>query len=201
MDLLLNKELLIFDCDGVLFDSDNANIKYFNFCLNSLGYPALSGDILEKVKYLSLTQLIDEIFLNEKEKSNFYKYAKNVSYNPFLKDMTPLFDFEKIFKKLKQNYSIAMASNRGKSLESVLKHFNLSQFFDFTMSSIDAKPKPSPKMLLKIMQELNISLDKTIFLGDSISDEQAAKSAKVDFIWVGKMERPNSIKNIEKLIK
>ena len=38
--------------------------------------------------------------------------------------------------------------------------------------------KPSPKMLLTIMKSLNISNEKTLFIGDSIKDTKAANNAK-----------------------
>lgn len=46
----------------------------------------------------------------------------------------------------------------------------------------DTRRKPGPGMLLEIMQELNVSPDETVFIGDREEDEQAARNAGVDFV-------------------
>jgi D-glycero-D-manno-heptose 1,7-bisphosphate phosphatase len=43
--------------------------------------------------------------------------------------------------------------------------------------------KPGPGMLLEIMQELEVSADKTLMVGDRPEDQQAAQTAGVGFIW------------------
>jgi D-glycero-D-manno-heptose 1,7-bisphosphate phosphatase len=43
--------------------------------------------------------------------------------------------------------------------------------------------KPAPGMLLKIMRVAQVSPDRTLYVGDMESDEQAAKAAGVDFQW------------------
>ena len=51
--------------------------------------------------------------------------------------------------------------------------------------------KPNPGMLLEISEHLNVSLSKTLFIGDSYSDYQAAQKGECDFALVrtGKGER------------
>ena len=44
--------------------------------------------------------------------------------------------------------------------------------------------KPKPGMLLQLAYERNIDLSSSLFVGDSIVDENAAKSAGCDFINV-----------------
>ena len=44
-----------------------------------------------------------------------------------------------------------------------------------------ANRKPKPGMLLTAMKDLQVSPSETIFIGDMITDEEAAKSAGVSF--------------------
>ena len=59
MAILDNKKLLIFDCDGVLFDSHEANLAYFDCCMKKAHYAAVGKELREKVVYMSVRQLID----------------------------------------------------------------------------------------------------------------------------------------------
>jgi len=50
--ILDNKSLLIFDCDGVLFYSHEANIAYFDQCFDFRRLPSLKKEQHEKVIYI-----------------------------------------------------------------------------------------------------------------------------------------------------
>ena len=43
--------------------------------------------------------------------------------------------------------------------------------------------KPKPGLLIEAMNHFSVRCDETIFVGDKLSDAQAASSAKVDFVW------------------
>ena len=54
-------KLVIFDCDGVMFDSKDANRKYYNHLLEEFGYPLMdrqeedyvhSHNVLDSVAYI-----------------------------------------------------------------------------------------------------------------------------------------------------
>lgn len=44
--------------------------------------------------------------------------------------------------------------------------------------------KPKPGLLIEAMNYYGVRCDETIFVGDKLTDAQAASSAKVDFVWV-----------------
>jgi HAD superfamily hydrolase (TIGR01549 family) len=51
----------------------------------------------------------------------------------------------------------------------------------------DYEPKPSPNVLLAVVNDLQLSKDKTIFVGDSITDEQSAISAGINFAYLSSL--------------
>jgi phosphoglycolate phosphatase-like HAD superfamily hydrolase len=54
-------------------------------------------------------------------------------------------------------------------------------------------------MLLKCIGHFGVSKDQALYLGDSVSDRDAAVNAGIDYLWVGSMEEPN-IKSVKDLL-
>jgi phosphoglycolate phosphatase len=196
--ILAQKRLIIFDCDGVLIDSYYANIHFFNRCLEQGGYPPLSGDDREKVVYMSTRQLIYELIPDRDEADRLFRISQETDYTPFITDVRPLFDFDRVLGALSEKYFLAIATNRGRSIDRLVNHFDLDRWFLFKISTIDAEPKPHPEMLLKCMDHFGVSKQETLYLGDSVSDRDAALNAGVDYLWVGKDEDPhiNSVNDL-----
>lgn len=200
-NILNNKKLVIFDLDGVLFDSDKANKAYFYRCLEITDNTHLWSSVEDKIGYMSLEQLIMELIPNRNEAIDIIKKCKLLPYDPFLEELQPLFDFESVLGKLKNKFYLATASNRGKSLVTVFKHFKLFEYFSFKISAIEAKAKPDPEMLLKCTEYFDITKERSLFLGDAASDHEAARSADIDFIWVGNKNEKNGIMNVPDILK
>jgi phosphoglycolate phosphatase len=191
MNFLTGKRLLIFDCDGVLIDANQANINFFNECLRQGGYRPLSEELHKKVVYQSTKQLMFEMFPDRAEAERMHRISQETDYTPFLEDVRPLFDYKAVLGRLKGRFSLAVATNRGKSLDRLFNHFSLDNWFEYRVSVIDAEPKPHPDMLLKCIQHFGVSKPEALYLGDSITDREAAVNADIDYLWVGSREEPN----------
>lgn len=198
--LFKNKELLIFDCDGVIFDSYNANILYFNHCLELAGYLPLTEDGINKVVYMSTNQLVQELIHDPEEVRRVMLLTQNTDYTPFIRYMEPLFNLEQTFDQLKKKYHLALASNRGASLIKLMEHFSLMNFFEHAISTLGARPKPDPDMLNQCLSHFGISSEKAVYLGDSRTDYEAAQSAKIDFVWVGHDKGSPNIAAVDELL-
>tara|TARA_X000000368_G_C23041554_1_gene717165 strand:- start:331 stop:867 length:537 start_codon:yes stop_codon:yes gene_type:complete len=66
--------------------------------------------------------------------------------------------------------------------------------------------KPSPKMIFEAQDKWNINLSKSYFIGDSLSDIECAKNAKVPFILVKRKHNqhinyPNYVDNLNDIQK
>lgn len=195
---LAQKRLIIFDCDGVLIDSQDANINFFNRCLEQGGYPPLRSEDREKVVYMSTRQLIYELIRDPDEADRLFRISQETDYTPFINDVHPLFDFNSVLGALSKDFFLAIATNRGRSLERLVSHFDLERWFRFRISTVDAEPKPHPEMLLKCIGNFGVSKSEALYLGDSVSDKDAALNAGVDYLWVGGTEEPHidSVKDL-----
>ncbi len=183
--LIRNARLLVFDCDGVLSDSSQSNIAFFNHCLDLAGHGPLSGGLVDKATYLSVGQLLAELCADTAERERILAISRSVRFELFFGSMRPLFDFESILPPLGHRYHLAVASNRSASLGCVFDQFNLDRYFSFRICALDAPSKPHPGMLLRCCEHFSVTPAETVFLGDSIADSRAAADAGTGFIGIG----------------
>jgi phosphoglycolate phosphatase len=70
-------------------------------------------------------------------------------------------------------------------IEGVLQRDNVRDLFDVIVGGEDvASPNPDPEGLHRAITSLQCSLEKTLYVGDSVADAEAAKRAKVSFAAV-----------------
>ena len=84
----------------------------------------------------------------------------------------------------------ALVSNiGGKTLSAALSKLCLTEFFEVTLSRNDVlNLKPEPDGLNLALRKLGISNDDSIFVGDSLDDVNAAKSAGLKIVIISKGE-------------
>lgn len=184
--LIDEKMLIIFDCDGVLFHSEDANLAYFEKCLHETLNMSLSGDLREKATYMSVKQLFMEIEPDMKKVEELYSRSQEIPYDPYLPLIKPAFNFEKTLLPLKEKKYLAVATNRAKSLVKLFKYFNLFEYFHYKVSAYSSAPKPAPDMLFECCDYFDVETGDSVFIGDSLSDQKAADSAGIAYISIGK---------------
>jgi len=178
-------KLIVFDCDGVMFDSRNANRMYYNFLLNRFGCRDMAEEEVDFIHMHSVNDSIKYLFRNYQEISleKVHRIRSETDYEPFLKHMTiapDLIDFLKITEK---KYSLAISTNRTNTMIPLLKSYGLESYFGKVMTATNAtRPKPAPDALLEILKYYNCNPEEAIFIGDSIIDEQHAAACDVDLI-------------------
>lgn len=181
-------EALIFDCDGVMFESRQANLAYYNRILEQFSYPQVSADDHERTHLChtaSSPQVLQGLMAPEHVQAAL-AFASGLDYREFIPQMIPEAYLEDVLCRLSRRYPLAVATNRGQSIVPILEHFNLTGFFKTVVTSHDVKhPKPAPDMLLLAAKKLNIEPDRCLFIGDSELDQRAAIDAKVQFAGYG----------------
>lgn len=177
------QSVVIFDCDGVMFDSRKANINYYNHILANFGLPPMSAEKTHFVHMHTADESIRHIFEGSPYLEQAQEFRKNVDYNPFIKDMIIEPGLKDLLKKLKPGYGLAVATNRSNTIGKVIELNGLDGFFDIIISSLDVKnPKPDPESVIKILDFFNADPRKTFYVGDSLLDQQTARAAGVVFI-------------------
>ena len=176
-------KVVAFDCDGVLFDTEQSNRAYYNEILNFLGQPNLSPEQFAFVHMHTLDESLAYLFDDDKRLAAAYAYRKTMNYSEFFKFMKIESGLIPLLKKLRPQIKTAIATNRTDTISSLLEAFELRDLFDLVISSSDVLlPKPHPDALLKILAYFHIRPDQALYVGDSNVDESAATSAGIKLI-------------------
>jgi HAD superfamily hydrolase (TIGR01509 family) len=180
-------ELVTFDCDGVLFHSEAANIAFYNAVLEQAGEPPLSDTGEAACHALASAQLFEKYYGDRPRLlAKIREVAQATNYAPFFSLMKPKSDLHDVLGRLHARYKIAMATNRGKTVEQLLDHFDLRPYFDLAVGVYDVeRPKPYPDMLLKCIEHFGVSPAAAVYLGDQESDRESARAARMNFVAMG----------------
>ena len=175
---------IIFDCDGVLFESRKANLAYYNTVLSHFGEAPVDDSDYTRA-HLCHTAASPHVFtqlLGEERTPEALSIAAELDYRQFIPYMTPEPGLKEALSKLAEFYPLAVATNRGYSMPSILEHFGLSHFFQTVVTSRDVKqPKPAPDMLHEAAKRLQYATHELLFVGDSELDQAAARMAEMPF--------------------
>ncbi len=179
--------LVIFDCDGVLFDSWNANVAFYDSILTELGEPPLDASGRELCHRLSGPQLWSHLFEHDHPLLRRAKeIAARADYGPFYRLMRPVAELETTLSRLAAHCPLALATNRGRTVTGVVGEFRLDRFLSHWVGILDvAHPKPAPDMLLACLERTGIAADGAVFVGDTSSDCAAATAAEIAYVGIG----------------
>jgi HAD superfamily hydrolase (TIGR01509 family) len=177
-------KLVVFDCDGVMFDSKDANRKYYNDILARFGHPAMSEDEVDFVHTHNVMESVAHIFRHYPDDiDRAEKYRTEVDYQPYLEYMKMEPDLVEFLEFLTPDYWRAISTSRTTTMATILEMFGLAPYFGKVMTSLDVRrPKPDPEALLVIMEHYGVSPEETVYIGDSFVDEGHAGSAGVPFV-------------------
>ncbi|MBT3176407.1 MAG: HAD family hydrolase [Desulfobacula sp.] len=182
MDILKIKAV-VFDCDGVMFDTALANRKYYDEVLQIFGKPRLNEEQFINIHMMTIRGAIEYLFPEMDDLSSVYDNLKNIGYKKFIKFMSMEKGLKELLIKLKdKGYIRGIATNRTNTMEKVLEDYGLEDYFEVVVTAAKVKkPKPDPEQLLLIMEKFELKPDEIFFIGDSDYDQQAAVRAKVRF--------------------
>jgi len=183
MDTGKKKPAVIFDCDGVMFESRNANINFYNHILTHFGLPPMTEDKVSFVHMHTADESIRHIFHGTPFVENAQAYRTQMDYSPFIRDMIIEPGLKELLGQLRPDFGLAVATNRSNTIEKVLEWNDLNRHFDIVVSSLDVEnPKPDPESLFKILDYFDIGPNESFYVGDSLVDCQTARAAGVIFI-------------------
>ena len=177
-------KLVIFDCDGVMFDSKNANKMYYNKILEALGHPAMSAEELEYVHIHNVMESVRYILRHYPEDiDKAERYRADLDYHPFLQYMNMEPDLVQFLEFLTPGYERAISTNRTTTMRDILDIFDLSRHFGKVVTAFDVKrPKPYPDALHDILGHYGFQVDEAIYIGDSTVDREHCNSVGMEMI-------------------
>lgn len=176
---------VIFDCDGVLLDTLEANRVFYNAILERLGYQSLNDADLHIVHAMTVLEAFNHVLTSE-DALKAPQVAGLIDRSIYMAKVKVPDYTHALLAKLKKSYKLGIVTNRDARGVGLLAEFDLLAYFDAVISASDVKePKPAPEGLLKICGLLGVTPQETLYVGDSLSDMHAAKSAGVNFVAYG----------------
>ncbi len=175
--------VVIYDCDGVLFDSRQSNEAFYNHILAHFGLPPMKPQELSFVHASTAQEAVDFLFKGDPRREEAQKYRLTMDYSPFVPLMRLEPHVKEVIRRLRPYCATAIATNRGLTMPLVMKEHGLEGLFDLTVTSLDVKePKPHPECLLKILDHFRVQPGQALYVGDSEVDRLVAKRAGVCFV-------------------
>jgi phosphoglycolate phosphatase len=195
-------ELVMFDADGVLFDSTESNVAYYNWIFKQVGEPPLDPD--EEISAISFAAA--EVFAARARDdatmlARMQDVARNMDQTPFFEMLRPSLELRPFMLELKRRYKLGLATNRSATVPALVEHLGLGDIFDAIASALDkVPPKPAPDILRLCLERAGVEAARAVYVGDSRIDREAAERAGVHFIGVGsRIEHRSMIATIAEL--
>lgn len=179
--------LVMFDCDGVLFHSERANVEFYNACLRAMGEAPLSGELERFCTYASARQLFEACFAGDGARfERALAIAHEISYEPFYQYMVPVAGLFDTLERLAGSYTLAMATNRSRTAAELVPRFGLDRHIQFVSAvGPGVRPKPEPDILMRCLDHFGVAAEEAVYVGDAETDREAARRAGTHFVGFG----------------
>ena len=195
---MAQKLTILFDLDGTLADTAPDLMKAHNHVMNKFGYSSKSMDEIRNLvgrgaavmigrsiwgsARKELSKISDEKIKKDMTKE-FIKFYENnlVVETQLLKGVENFLSWAK-----SNNISMGVCTNKQEHLAiELLKKINIYDFFEYVAggNTFDYC-KPDPRHITNMVEIMGGDIRKTIMIGDSENDADAAKSAGVPMILV-----------------
>jgi pyrophosphatase PpaX len=166
---------VVFDVDGVLVDSREANIKLLQTLMQQAGYKKPASEEILACYHLPLWQTLEKLTgsQDQQEISRIWHLAHDPNLHHVLSDLS-------------DKYRLGVVTGRIKlGLEEIFAASDIGHFFDAIVTFEDYKhPKPHPEPLLLAAKLLEVSPKEAIYVGDSSSDVASARAAGMKSIHI-----------------
>jgi phosphoglycolate phosphatase len=176
-------KLVAFDCDGVLFDSRQANIAFYNTILARFDQPPMIPEAEDYVHCHTVRESLHHLFQGTPKLAEVFDFYRTFDYQPFISMMVEEPNLRDFLSFLRPTYYTALATNRTTTTGAVLDYHGLADRFDLVVSAQDvSRPKPHPESFVRILGHFGIEPREAIYIGDSEVDEAFADNVGVDLV-------------------
>ncbi len=190
------KFTILFDLDGTLVDTAPDLMHAHNHVMKQFGYPTKSTDEIRSLVGQGAGAMLGKSIWgqakkefgkveDEKIKKEMIKEFVNFYGKNIVNESTLINGVKKFLIWAKEkNISMAVCTNKQEHLAiDLLKKIGIYDFFEYVAghNTFDYH-KPDPRHLISVVEILNGDLKKTLMIGDSENDSNAAKGAGIPII-------------------
>lgn len=180
---------VIFDLDGTLLDTLWDLTDATNYALKECGYPERSYDEIRRFVGNGVEMLIRRAVPQDTSEDRIQEVLAifKIFYMHNSKNSTKPYDgiIELLESLKKKGFKIGVVSNKfDKAVKKLCNDYFFGLIDIATGESCNVPKKPSPIGVLKTIEELGATPDKSVMIGDSETDIQTAKNAGIVSIGV-----------------
>lgn len=181
---------VIFDIDGTLLDSFEANLKFFQDLMARAGYAPLTREQYSRMYHLNMRDVIRTLTAPSSEdeitRIGELGRSREVEYSLELLRMPE--HAEETIKALDEKYLLGIATSRLRdNVYEVPELAALRQYFRATVGYEDTlNHKPDPEPLVLAARQLGVEPRESVYVGDAETDVQAARAAGMKIIVYSK---------------
>lgn len=181
----------VFDFDGTLIDSYESLVYVFQSAYKSVGINVDKNYVWRLMRipletgYLELNAPMDKTNIFAEAIVKYLNSDKTLKLTKLYSDTLPLLTR---LKKANKTLGI-VTSNSSEHVIDVLKLLGVdpSIFSTIIGNGECKKRKPNPDPLLAAINELNVSKEETVYIGDALDDMICAKQAQIDNILLDRL--------------
>jgi len=176
--------LIIFDCDGVLVDSEVIDARIRSECFQAEGFPITAQELEEHpgISRAGLIELIEGRF-GRPLPEGFMETTRAKIVRAFTDELQAIEGISELLQSVKIPICVASNSHPDRVRHS-LKVTGLWEFFDphvFSAAMVE-RGKPAPDLFLFAAERLNVGPDDCLVIEDSVHGTVAAQAAGMPVI-------------------
>jgi len=193
---------VLFDVDGVLMDSFEANYTFYNTVYQKMGETFPSREVYREIVHMSMHNVFRSTLPSRAEQAMIIAQDTPRPIHLFIKpDQADV-----ILESLRKKYTLGIVTSRvEKGIDAYFSFAKNRELFSTVIHhGLYEEPKPSPVPLLLAAKQIGIPCEEIIYVGDTLSDMQAALAAGMQFVLYGREETAHhaeSFVSLEKVIE
>ena len=160
-------ELLIFDWDGTLMDSEANIVACMKSAIADMSLPTRSNDEIKNIIGLGLREALITLFpdmddisahrLTDRYRYHFLSSEPSQAFEGVAETLTALNDAQ---------YFLAVATGKGRNgLDKALTTSGYESLFHVTRCADETRSKPHPQMLVEILDFLGLEAENALMIG------------------------------------
>lgn len=188
--MLENKKGIIFDLDGTLADTMSAITEAINMTMRHFSFPERTEPEVKKAigngARMLVKRLVPEEYAEDDDKINEALKHYNAMYALTYLHTTEMYDGmdETVRALLNKGIKVTVFSNKQDAyVKGLVKQFFQNGEISIAIGQTDDIPvKPDPTGVRMILDELSLTAEECVFVGDSGVDVKTAENSGMDFI-------------------
>ncbi len=182
-------DAILFDFDYTLADSSEGVIECMQYALKRMGYPPVKPEHIKRTIGMSLLRAFRVLTgSNSQELAEEFVGIFVMKADQVVLGKTHIFDgvADTVRTLIDIGLLTGIVSTKFRyRIEDVLRRDGLSALFGVIVGGEDVlKHKPNPEGIFAAISKIGAGKDKTLYVGDSLTDAETAQNAGIGFIAV-----------------